>query len=142
MRDPIPPSADTSRRMASIRTRDTAAEMALRRELHGRGLRYFVDEPIPGVRRTRADIVFPTRKVAIFVDGCFWHRCPDHATDPKTNAAWWQAKLDRNFKRDRDTDVGLRELGWTVIRIWEHEDPCDAAARIEVLVRAQGTDDA
>lgn len=116
--------------------------MAIRRELHGRGLRYFVDKSIPGVRRTRADIVFPTRKVAVFVDGCFWHRCPDHATNPKTNAAWWREKLDRNSQRDRETDGRLRELGWTVIRIWEHEDPSDAATRVEDMVRAEGADDA
>ncbi|ARE32189.1 MULTISPECIES: very short patch repair endonuclease [Rhodococcus] len=121
----------TSARMSAQRRRDTKPEIALRRELHRRGLRYFVDRaPIKGVRR-RADLVFPRRKVAVFVDGCFWHSCPQHATFPKNNAQWWTDKLAANVVRDRDTDARLAEQGWTVIRIWEHEDPLVAAERVQ-----------
>jgi DNA mismatch endonuclease (patch repair protein) len=74
--------------------------------------------------------VFGSQRVAIFVDGCFWHGCPVHATRPKANSAWWLAKLDANWKRDRDTDLRLTEAGWQVIRVWEHELPADASARI------------
>lgn len=121
----------TSARMSAQRRRDTKPEIAIRRELHRRGLRYFVDRaPIKGVRR-RADLVFPRRKVAVFVDGCFWHSCPQHATFPKNNAQWWTDKLAANVVRDRDTDTRLAEQGWTVIRIWEHEDPLVAAERVQ-----------
>ncbi|GAA3161118.1 very short patch repair endonuclease [Streptomyces sp. NPDC050698] len=117
--------------MSAQRRRDTKPEIALRRELHRRGLRYFVDRaPVKGVRR-RADLVFPRRKVAVFVDGCFWHSCPQHATFPKNNAQWWTDKLAANVVRDRDTDARLAEQGWTVIRIWEHEDPLVAAERVQ-----------
>jgi len=117
--------------MSAQRRRDTKPEIALRRELHRRGLRYFVDRaPIKGVRR-RADLVFPRRKVAVFVDGCFWHSCPQHATFPKNNAQWWTDKLAANVVRDRDTDARLAEQGWTVIRVWEHEDPLVAAERVQ-----------
>lgn len=117
----------TSARMSAQRRRDTTPEIALRRELHRRGLRYFVDRaPLEGIRR-RADLVFPRRKVAVFVDGCFWHSCPQHATHPKNNAQWWADKLAANVARDRDTDARLTEQGWTVIRVWEHEDPLAAA---------------
>ncbi|NLU83540.1 very short patch repair endonuclease [Rhodococcus sp. HNM0569] len=134
------PSTDpaTSARMARQRRRDTAPEVALRRELHRRGLRYFVDRaPIRGVRR-RADVVFPGRKVAVFVDGCFWHSCPQHATHPKNNAQWWTDKLAANVTRDRDTDARLREQGWQVVRVWEHEAPQGAADRVEAAVRGTG----
>ncbi|MDV6267840.1 very short patch repair endonuclease [Rhodococcus sp. AD45-ID] len=120
----------TSARMSAQRRRDTKPEIAIRRELHRSGLRYFVDRaPVKGVRR-RADLVFPRRKVAVFVDGCFWHCCPLHATYPKNNAQWWADKLAANVLRDRDTDARLAEQGWTVIRIWEHEDPSTAAERV------------
>lgn len=116
--------------MSAQRRRDTKPEIAIRRELHRNGLRYFVDRaPVKGVRR-RADLVFPRRKVAVFVDGCFWHCCPLHATYPKNNAQWWADKLAANVLRDRDTDARLAEQGWTVIRIWEHEDPLAAAERV------------
>jgi DNA mismatch endonuclease (patch repair protein) len=86
-----------------------------------------------GTRR-RADIVFPTRKVAVLVDGCFWHSCPEHATRPKRNAEWWAEKLARNVARDRETDMLLAEAGWTVVRIWEHEMPTEAADRVELAL--------
>lgn len=132
---PLPASAATRDRMSAQRPRDTAPELALRRELHRRGRRYRVDlAPLPGMRR-RADLVFPRARVAVFVDGCFWHRCPVHATFPKNNAQWWATKLDGNVARDRDTDTRLAEAGWTVVRIWEHEDPVAAADVVEAVVR-------
>ncbi|WP_306357405.1 MULTISPECIES: very short patch repair endonuclease [unclassified Nocardia] len=119
--------AATSARMARQRRVGTAPEIALRRELHRRGARFFVDRaPMRGLRR-RADIVFPRRKVAVYVDGCFWHSCPEHATSPKNNAEWWAEKLAGNVARDRDTDARLREAGWTVVRVWEHERAESAA---------------
>lgn len=110
--------------------RDTAPELSLRRELHRRGLRYRVEYPLPGMRRRRADIAFTRARIAVFVDGCFWHACPDHGTSPANNGVWWADKLRRNMERDRETDVHLTEQGWSVVRIWEHEDPVVAADRI------------
>jgi DNA mismatch endonuclease (patch repair protein) len=88
--------------------------------------------------RRQADIVFTRAKVAVFMDGCFWHRCPQHGTDPKANSAWWKAKLDRNSERDRETDQVLVAAGWTVIRVWEHEDPVEAAVRVKAAVQSVG----
>ncbi|MEV6771068.1 very short patch repair endonuclease [Nocardia sp. NPDC051030] len=125
--------AVTSARMSRQRRVGTKPEIALRRELHRRGKRFFVDRaPLPGLRR-RADIVFPRRKVAVYVDGCFWHSCPEHATFPKNNAEFWSAKLAGNVARDRDTDERLRAAGWTVVRVWEHEG-ADSAA--DLVLRA------
>jgi DNA mismatch endonuclease (patch repair protein) len=122
--------AATSARLSKQRRRDTKPEVALRRELHRRGLRYFVDRaPLKGLRR-RADVVFPRRKLAVYVDGCFWHSCPIHATHPRNNAQWWADKLAGNVARDRDTDARLEAEGWTVVRVWEHEDPVDAAEKV------------
>jgi len=131
-----PPTPQTAQRMAKLRTRDTAAEVQLRRLLHARGLRYRVDAAIPGLPRRRADITLATSRVTVFVDGCFWHGCPEHKTAPKANADWWAAKLARNVERDRETDAHLAELGWHVVRIWEHEDPECAADRVEAAVRS------
>jgi DNA mismatch endonuclease (patch repair protein) len=122
--------AKTSARLSKQKRRDTKPEVALRRALHRRGLRYFVDRaPLKGMRR-RADLVFPRRKVAVYVDGCFWHSCPIHATAPRNNAQWWADKLAANVARDRDTDRRLIDEGWRVVRIWEHEDPTVAADRV------------
>lgn len=121
--------------MKRQRRRDTAAEMALRRELFKRGLRYRVDLKVVG--RRSIDVAFTRRKVAVFVDGCFWHRCPIHGTLPKANRAWWIEKLSANVRRDRSADAELEALGWLVIRVWEHEDVEAAADRIEVAVRAR-----
>lgn len=131
----------TSARLSRQRRRDTAAEVALRRELHRRGRRFFVDRaPLPGLRR-RADLVFPRTRVAVYVDGCFWHSCPQHATFPKNNAQWWADKLAGNVARDRDTDFRLRAQGWTVVRVWEHETVTAAADRVEAaLVEARARD--
>ncbi|RJK92518.1 DNA mismatch endonuclease Vsr [Vallicoccus soli] len=107
--------------------RDTAPELALRRLLHRRGLRYLVDaRPLPELRR-RADLVFPAARIAVFVDGCFWHRCPEHGTEPRHNAEWWKDKLARNVTRDRETDRSLLDAGWLPLRFWEHQPSADAA---------------
>ncbi|MFF4655072.1 very short patch repair endonuclease [Streptomyces sp. NPDC001381] len=111
-------------------SRDTAPEVAVRRLLHASGLRYRVNVPVPGMPRRTIDIVFTKAKIAIFLDGCFWHGCPEHATHPKANAAWWRAKLDKNMARDIETTEHLAAAGWTVLRFWEHETPADVAHRI------------
>jgi DNA mismatch endonuclease, patch repair protein len=117
--------------MSRLGRRDTTPELAIRSELHRRGLRFRVDRaPVPGLR-SRADIIFGPARVAVYVDGCFWHSCPQHATRPKANAEWWEQKLTRNQERDRETDRALRENGWEVVRIWEHEDPTEAADRVQ-----------
>ena len=118
--------------------RDTKPELAVRRAVWRRGLRYRVDiSPLPTMRR-RADLVFTRARVAVFVDGCFWHSCPDHATTPKANRAWWLEKLAANVSRDRDTDERLEAAGWAVVRVWEHEDPELAAERVALAVRSRG----
>lgn len=121
--------------MSRQRRRDTGAEMALRQLLHSRGLRYRVNAVLPGMPRRRADLTFPAQRVVVFVDGCFWHGCPEHKTKPKNNAAWWASKLKGNVERDCETDAHMSKLGWTVVRIWEHEDPGSAADRVEAAVR-------
>ena len=127
----------TSERMSKQRTRDTQPELLLRRELHRRGLRYRVDSPLPTMPRRRADLLFTRAKVAVFVDGCFWHGCPEHKTVPANNGAWWAAKLARNIQRDQETTARLATLGWTVLRVWEHEDTREAATAIEQIVRSR-----
>lgn len=106
--------------MRANRGRDTGPELAVRRALHARGLRYRVDHPLPFDRRRRADIAFTGAKVAVYIDGCFWHGCPEHGTTPRTNTAFWRAKIDRNRARDRDTTERLEATGWIVLRFWEH----------------------
>lgn len=130
----------TAQRMSRQRTRDTEPELVLRRDLHRRGLRYRVDAPIPGMPRRRADLLFTRAKVAVMVDGCFWHSCPEHGTMPAKNGEWWATKLARNIERDRETDAHLASLGWTVVRVWEHEDMISAAERIVHVVRPATTD--
>jgi DNA mismatch endonuclease (patch repair protein) len=118
--------------------RDTKPELALRRELHTRGWRYRVDAPVlPGLRR-RADLVFTKLKVAVFVDGCYWHACPLHGTQAKANATFWRDKLAANVARDRDTDRRLEEAGWRVVRVWEHEETAVAVAAVEDALRVGG----
>lgn len=132
---PTPSSPGVSARMSRARRRDTVPELAVRREAHRRGLRYRVDMALPGLPRRRADMVFVRRQVAVFVDGCFWHSCPVHASMPSANRDWWSAKLARNEERDRHTDEHLRDLDWTVLRFWEHEDPVAVVDEIERIVR-------
>lgn len=131
---PRPPSDTTQRRMKSIRQRDTNCEMILRRELFKRGLRYRVNTAPEGFVGQRADIVFPRQRVAIFVDGCFWHRCPTHGSSPRHNRDWWDQKLSANCERDRRNTQCLESKGWRVLRIWEHEDAALAADAIESLL--------
>jgi DNA mismatch endonuclease (patch repair protein) len=104
--------------------------MALRRALHAMGLRYWVDRPPLTDLRRRADLVFPRARVAVYIDGCFWHSCPEHGTSPKASGAWWRAKLEANRARDADTDRRLDEAGWMTLRVWEHENPVVAAHRV------------
>jgi DNA mismatch endonuclease (patch repair protein) len=116
--------------MQANRRRDTGPELALRRALFALGYRYRVDyRALPQLRR-RVDIAFTKDKLAIFVDGCFWHSCPEHGSVPKSNTDYWFPKLKRNVERDRETDRALADQGWRVIRIWEHDDPGRAASRI------------
>jgi DNA mismatch endonuclease (patch repair protein) len=124
--------------MQATRRRDTGPELALRRELHRRGLRYRVDTQVMAGLRRRADVVFIKARVAVFVDGCFWHGCPAHATTPKANAGFWASKLAANQARDRDTDARLAAAGWRILRIWEHEDPAVAAERVVQAVKGTG----
>jgi DNA mismatch endonuclease (patch repair protein) len=129
--------------MQGNRSKDTKPELALRRELHARGLRYFKNRrPIREIRRT-ADIVFPTARLAIFIDGCFWHGCPEHHTVAKTNADYWSAKVDRNRNRDKETDALLADAGWTVLRIWEHvglDEAADLVAAAVASARSRGVE--
>lgn len=134
MTRPTPADDATKRRFQRQARRDTTPELLLRRELWRRGLRYRVDHRVVG-RRRRVDIAFTKARVAVFVDGCFWHSCPIHATRPKNNGEWWAAKLEANMTRDRATDRELVDAGWTVIRVWEHEPVVEAADRIERFVR-------
>ncbi|WP_448640743.1 very short patch repair endonuclease [Geodermatophilus sp. URMC 63] len=123
--------------MQAQRTRDTGPEIAVRRLLHAAGLRYRVDRaPLPGLRR-RADLVFGPARVAVYVDGCFWHGCPEHGNTPRSNRDYWGPKLTANRARDRDTDARLAAAGWAVVRAWEHEDPGMVAARVQATVAAR-----
>lgn len=120
--------------MASVRQHNTAAEIALRRELYRNGLRYRVGYVVLKRPRRVADVAFPGVKIAVFVDGCFWHGCPEHATWPKQNAEFWRHKIETNRARDADTNMRLEASGWKVIRVWEHESPVTAAETIARLV--------
>jgi DNA mismatch endonuclease (patch repair protein) len=134
---PLPSGPDVTRRMKATQQRDTLPELALRSRLHALGYRYRVDtSPIPGLRR-RADLIFSRARVAVYVDGCFWHSCPKHGTWPKANAEWWQVKIGANVARDRDTDRALVAAGWRVVRVWEHE-PAERAIRRVAAAVARG----
>lgn len=123
--------------MQAQRERDTQPELALRRALFRRGLRFRVHRRVvPGVRRT-LDVVFPSARVAVEVRGCFWHACSKHATWPSHNAPWWRAKLEGNVERDAETERRLAADGWKLAVVWEHESPERAAARIARTVRAR-----
>ena len=125
--------------MLANRGRDTAPELAIRSRVHRAGLRYRVDAPLPFDRRRRADLVFTRVGLYVFVDGCFWHGCPEHFTIPKTRTEFWAAKIESNQRRDRDTDARLRDLGLTSLRIWEHTSP-DAACELVLVIYTQLAD--
>ena len=120
--------------MRGNRRRDTSPEMRVRRILHARGLRYRVDLPLTFDRRRRADITFTGAKVVVFIDGCFWHGCPDHYVEPRTHTGYWAPKIAANRARDADSTSRLAADGWTVLRFWEHEDPDMVAARVAAAV--------
>lgn len=118
-------SPGAAKAMRGNRGRDTSLELRVRGELHRRGLRYRVDcAPLAGLR-SRADIMFTRRRIAIYLDGCFWHACPTHGVTPKAHAEFWTQKLARNRQRDAETSRVLTEAGWAVLRFWEHEDTAD-----------------
>jgi len=121
--------------MLANKRRDTAPELALRSILHARGLRYRVDFRPLRVMRNKADVVFTRARVAVFVDGCFWHGCPEHYMPSKTNVDYWKPKIEANQERDRHVDAMLQDAGWSIVRAWEHEDPSAVADRVEALVR-------
>lgn len=136
---PAASSASVAAVMRGNRGRDTRPELGVRRAVWALGLRYRVGvRPISTLRRT-ADMVFTRAKVAVFVDGCFWHGCPLHHRPARLNADFWSSKIEGNRRRDEDTDRRLREAGWTVVRVWEHEEPGDAADRVRSAVDAART---
>lgn len=120
----------TRRSMQSNRSRDTAPELAVRKLLHASGLRYRVaSRPVPSMRRT-ADILFTRAKLAVFIDGCFWHGCPAHYVEPKSHVEYWRPKIAGNIARDLDTTRQLVDEGWIVVRFWAHESPNEVANSI------------
>ncbi|WP_052358525.1 very short patch repair endonuclease [Terrabacter tumescens] len=128
--------------MSRQRRRDTAPELALRKVLHARGRRFRVDCLVPGLPRRRVDVLFTRAKVAVFVDGCFWHMCPEHSSLPASNSEWWASKLRMNQERDVQTTSRLEQLGWTVVRVWEHVSAEEAADCVDValgFLRAQSS---
>ncbi|CAN5137588.1 hypothetical protein BH20ACT8_BH20ACT8_20170 [soil metagenome] len=131
---PYPSSAGVSSKMRQQASRSTRPEVALRRELHRRGLRYRVQQAVlTDVRRT-ADIVFGPARVVVDVRGCYWHGCAEHGSHPRANSGYWEAKLARNRARDVDTERRVRAAGWEVMVVWEHEDPVAAADRVQATV--------
>jgi DNA mismatch endonuclease, patch repair protein len=136
---PHPSSPGRSANMRANRRTDTKPEMALRRALHKLGYRYRKDYrlDLTGGRRVRPDIAFTARRVAVFVDGCFWHACPQHGRNPAVNVNYWTPKLRRNVERDRAADETLAAAGWQVVRVWEHESLEDAVASVIAAVGAR-----
>jgi DNA mismatch endonuclease (patch repair protein) len=135
MDGPMPSSSGVSERMRRQRRHNTGPELALRRELRARGVGYRLHRrPLTSLAR-EADVIFRGAKVVVFVDGCYWHGCPEHASWPRANARFWRAKIERNRERDRETDRILGDDGWTVLRVWEHEDAGRSADRIAAVVR-------
>lgn len=135
MKSMTPSSPGVSARMSRQASKDTEAELAVRRLLHAAGLRYRVEYPVPGMARRRIDVAFTSIKVAVLIDGCFWHGCPKHSTQPKANAEWWRQKLARNVARDAETTEHLVSAGWEVLRFWEHEAPDAVASHIVEAVQ-------
>lgn len=140
MRLPKPPPASSPPVRAVMqgnRAVDTRPEVAVRSELHRRGLRFRKHVQPVATLRCQADVVFPRERIAVFVDGCWWHGCPQHGTRPKTNSEYWDAKLDRNLARDGRNNRLLSEAGWTVVRAWEHEPASEVADRVAETVRGR-----
>ena len=133
---PEPLSEAVKKRMEEQPRTGTEPELELRRILFADGLRYRVNYPVPGKPRRTIDIAFPRRRVAVFVDGCFWHLCPEHCVEPRHNREWWREKLARNVARDRETTELLEGQGWCVVRLWEHLSPREAADCVEAAVAA------
>jgi DNA mismatch endonuclease (patch repair protein) len=132
---PLPANPGRSANMRANRRTDTKPELALRSALHAMGYRYRKDLRLDlPQRRVRPDIAFTARKVAVFVDGCFWHACPQHGSQPKNNEWYWSPKLLRNVERDREADAALAEAGWLVVRLWEHVPVADAVAAVVAAV--------
>lgn len=127
---PVPKSAAVRRRMQQQRRAGTAPELQIRSQLHRAGMRFRVGATVPGMPRRTIDIAFPKARIAVFVDGCYWHRCPVHHVNAKNNAEWWTDKMSRNVRRDQETTAHLESLGWTVLRFWEHEDPASAVETV------------
>lgn len=137
-RTPPPSSPAATATMRANRPRDTSPELRLRSALHRRGLRFRVHRRPERDLRTTADVVFGSARVAVYVDGCFWHACPEHGNLPKANREWWQTKLQATIDRDRRNVEALQARDWQVIRVWEHQDPEDAAELIsEILARVR-----
>ncbi len=135
---PVSTTPATRASMRSNRRRDTAPERRLRSVIHALGYRFRVDLPIEtSSRRVRPDLVFTRVKVAVFVDGCFWHCCPDHGRRPIQHRSYWDAKLARNRERDRRVNSALEQAGWAVLRIWEHEDPVEAGQKVIEVVKGR-----
>lgn len=130
LRVPFASTLAVRRRMQRQARESTGPEVALRRELFRMGCRFRVHVPLLEGRARKVDVVLRRHRLAVFVDGCFWHACPKHGTKPRVNQWYWEAKLVRNRARDRDTDRRLRSKGWKVVRVWEHEEPSEAAERI------------
>ena len=130
-------TAQTARRMSHQARRETRPERLVRSALHAAGCRFRVSYSVPGLRRCSIDIAFPRQKLAVFIDGCFWHGCPAHSKPPKTNSEYWNPKIAGNQARDLDTDQRLRDAGWTVVRCWEHDDPVAVAIAVEQAVRGR-----
>ncbi len=121
--------------MKANRRRDTKPEVAIRSLLHRRGFRFRIDRPIrTEVGIVRPDVIFTKQRIAVFVDGCYWHACPEHGELPRANRTFWRKKFARNTARDKEQTSALEEAGWTVLRIWEHEDPEEAADRVRRLL--------
>lgn len=133
-----PPSSKRARNVMVGNRSESSPEIALRSELHRRGLRFRKHvAPLQGLR-CKPDIVFTRKRLAVFVDGCFWHRCPEHRSEPKANGEWWRRKLDANVARDRRNDAALAGAGWTVLRLWTHE-PIERMV-VRVLAAAKSAD--
>jgi DNA mismatch endonuclease (patch repair protein) len=138
MERPPASSDEVRRRFEQQKRKDTDPEIQLRRLLHAMGLRYRINYPVPGLPRRTIDIAFSRQRLAVFVDGCYWHACPDHFIYPRTNTEWWLAKMEANRERDRTTDGVLAQAGWSVVRIWEHDLRSNARRAAEDVQRILG----